>query len=214
MQDPRDLRVVELAREFSHQLDDVLGCRGVLATPQSHDLALRHRAALPHDPHAMALVLGAQLHLVDQCAQESLAIPSRRRRRAPDRLEVLAERLRSRQLVGRQRTSLLAHPGRLGAHRLQLLQPLVPAPLQLARDGPVLRLDRHVLPLGPLHLVLGLLDLQPPGLLGYVDLLAQLLAGQRGRLGAGLGRDRKERLDHRRLDPLASDELTLGVGDL
>jgi len=69
MEDPRDLRVVEVARERAHQLDDLLRCSVQRATvAQAHDLAIGRCAALPDNAHAMVLVVGPHLHLVDQRA--------------------------------------------------------------------------------------------------------------------------------------------------
>jgi len=124
---------------------------------------------------------------------------------------MLAELLRPLALRLRQRPLMLERPGRLRPHGLQLLQPLIPAPLELPRDRPMLRLDRQVLPLGPLRLVLRLLDLQPPGRLGRGDLLAQLFVRQRRRLSAPRRRHLQEGLDHGRLDPLAAHQLALAA---
>src|SRR5262249_17065558 len=87
----------------------------------------------------------------------------------PDSFEVMAELVCTSDLVIGEQMPASIRLRRLRADRFELLQPGIPAPLELARDGAVLRLDRHVLPLGALRLVFGLLDAQLPGSPGRVD---------------------------------------------
>src|SRR2546426_9829854 len=55
VEDARDLRVVEVARQLAHELDNLLGrpmrSRLAVAYAKSRHLAICHRTALPHDPH-------------------------------------------------------------------------------------------------------------------------------------------------------------------
>ena len=138
-------------------------------------------------------------HFLDQAAQQLLAVAVGGRGRRPDAAEVGAERQQLLALVlGERPRALLLAQRELGLGLGELCERVLPVALQAAGDEPVLGLDLAIAALGPLGLVLGALDLQPPLLQRRVVVLLERL----GRLQRGLHAGRRQRGEQRAGDRL------------
>src|SRR5271166_5583240 len=92
-----------------------------------------------------------------------LAIRCRRSRRLPQPRQLLRQGMDLVALASRQTRGLVAaEPGVFLLETTLLLQSLLPAPLQFPHHQAVLRFDRVVLPLRPLGLIAGALQLLLP----------------------------------------------------
>ena len=143
----------------------------------------------------------SRIDFLDQAAQQLLAVAVGGRRRGPHAAEVGAERQQLLALcLGERPRALVLAQRELGLGVGELAERVLPVALEAAGDEPVLGLDLAVAALGPLGLVLGALDLQPPLLeRGVVVLLERLGGVQRG-LHAGGGERGQQRAGDRLVD--------------
>jgi hypothetical protein len=165
VEDPGDGAVVVVGGESLDELDCVLvGARLWLGLGE-RDSEFGDRAALPADRQRCAAGLASEVDgdVLDQAPDELLAVAVGGGGCGPDAAEVGAEGERPFPfLVGQRAGLLLLAQGELGFGRGELLQRVLPVALQSARDESVLGLDLAVAALGPLCLVSGAFDLQPP----------------------------------------------------
>ena len=145
-------------------------------------------------------------HFLDQAADELLAIAVGGRWGRPHAAEVRAEREQPLALLLSERAwTLLLAQRELGFGLGELAERVLPVALQAAGDEPVLGLDLAIATLGPIGLVSGALDLQPPLLQrGVVVLFERLGCLQRG-LHAGRGERGEQRAGDGLVDLSAAD---------
>jgi len=144
----RNTHVRHLPGHRPHQIDNIgvdtsaVLARAVLAHPQSGMIL-----ACPADDEIKAIVLHADDDLLDRHADDAFAGGDGRPFRMPGALDVGAEFQQRLPLI------LAYAAGRRGAERIELvlkpsllLQALVPAPLELARDRPIVGIDGVISP--------------------------------------------------------------------
>ena len=120
-------------------------------------------AAFPRDLHGSLSLLGVDGHddLVDQCAQQLLAVAIGRRVRRPEAREVTRDVCeREPLLVGERLWAGVLEPDQLAALALDCGERVFELALQRASDEPVLWLARVELSLCPLGLILSSLQRQ------------------------------------------------------
>ena len=205
---PAMVTVVVVGGESLDELDCVLvGARLWLGLGE-RDSEFGDRAALPADRQRCAAGLASEVDgdVLDQAPDELLAVAVGGGGCGPDAAEVGAEGEQPLPfLVGQRAGLLLLAQSELGFGRGELLQRVLPVALQSARDESVLGLDLAVAALGPLCLVSGAFDLQPPLLQRGVLIGLERLGGLQRRLHAGWGERGEQRLSDRLVDPAAAD---------
>src|SRR5208282_3132318 len=171
--------------QATQQIDRVLGGanrRRVRARQGNVDLARESATPAQHQVGVGLLALNAQSDLLEQRAQQFLAIPIARRGHRPDALEILAER--------EDRVALLAREGmrsRMLSIRelyfggLQFPQSAFPLRFESTRDEPIVGIDRAITPFGAQCAVTRALELAPElredGLVIGLELLDGLQRG-------------------------------------
>src|SRR6188472_2286261 len=211
VEDPGDRGVGVVDGEPLQQRDRVLVGADRRLVAGERDGELGDRAAAPANGQRRAALRARDVedYLLDQAAQELLAVAVGGRRCGPHAAEVGSE---PEQLLafgrGERAGALALAHGELGLGGLKRCERLLPFALQAAGDEAVLGLDSAVAPLGALRLILGALDLQPPLLQrGVVILLERLGRGERG-LDAGGGERGQQRVGDRLVDLGAADPET------
>ena len=217
VEDPGDLGVGVVDGQAADQVDGVLiGAQPSRGCALDGDGQLGDRPAFPAQDQvsvpAVVVAVHGDVHLVQQGAQQLLAVLIGGGRRVPDGLQVVAEGQDRGALGGGERggAGCLA-AGQLGLGGGQLGEGFLPGGFQAAGDQPVFRVDGLVAALGPGGLVAGLLDLAPVlgqgGVVALLDLPGGLQAGlQRHRLQRG-----QERGGDRGVDGHAADAQVPGA---
>src|SRR6266545_679876 len=225
VEDPGDDGIGVVGRQPADQRDGVLvgaDRRGVGAGQLDDQLAGVAAAPAQQQPGAGGVAVDGDDDLLEQGAQQLLAVPVGGGRRLPHQAHVAAQGGDGGPLGGGQRlgAALLA-AGQLGLGRRDLGELGLPVALQPAGDQAVVGVDGQVAPLGQPGLVVGALDFQAPlPERGVVVGLQPLGGGHRG-LDAGGGERRAERLgdglvdlpaaDAQAVDPAAVDQVAAGA---
>jgi len=148
--------------QASQQIDRIIGGadgRRMRARQRNIDLGEESAAPMQRQMRVVLLTLHFQRNIVEQRAQQLLAIAITRGVRRPDTLEIFAEREDRVAFLARDGAwSRVLSFGELVFSGLQFLQSVLPLSLKPARDQSVLRIHGAIAPLGTLCVVPRTLD--------------------------------------------------------
>ena len=143
---------------------------------------MRERLGLPTNSHIDDITALSERHILDQPAQQLLALNERGRWRMPERRQVMSELANLLALHGsQQKRRRFGQQSMLSLQLFYLSQLLIPLPLQAAGHEAVVRVDRFVATTGQVRFVLRPLNLTLPLLIDLLGVGFHPIQGREGR---------------------------------
>src|SRR3989440_1937194 len=177
------LRRRQLPHAVHHLWTGLTFFPGLLVT---WDGQMRERLGLPTNSHIDDITALSERHILDQPAQQLLALNERGRWRMPERRQVMSELANLLALHGsQQKRRRFGQQSMLSLQLFYLSQLLIPLPLQAPRHEAVVRVDRFVATTGQVRFVLRPLNLTLPLVIDLLGVGFHPVQGREGHFQVG-----------------------------